>query len=70
MYLARLDNQAMQMACERNDETVGNDETEGINVSAFNELEGNEDFFDCVLSDRAHFSEKVEDCLVTGVTME
>jgi hypothetical protein len=60
----------MQMACERNDEIVGNDGTEGINVSAFNELEGNEDFFDCVLSDRANFSEKVEDCLVTGVTME
>jgi hypothetical protein len=49
MYPARLDNQAMQMACERNDEIVGNDETEGINVSAF-ELEGNEDLLTAFLA--------------------
>jgi hypothetical protein len=35
-----------------------------------NELEGNEDVFDCVLSDRASFSKKIEDYLVMGVTME
>ena len=35
-----------------------------------NELEGNEDVFDCVLSDRARFGKKIEDYLVMGVTME
>ena len=37
---------------------------------SLNELEGNEDVFDCVLSDRANFSKKMEDSLVMGVTME
>ena len=68
MCLVRLNNQVMQMACQRNDETVGNDETEEMNASAFKPIEGNEDVFDCVLSDRANFSEKVENYLVMGVT--
>ena len=41
--LVRLNNQATQMACERNDETVAIDETERTNASAFNGFEGKED---------------------------
>ena len=67
--LVRLNNQATQMACERNDETVANDKRNertpvpsmGLKVRRT---------IDCVLSNRANFSEKAEDYLVMGVTME